>query len=199
MTVTFGLATTERLLDGPELHVANGNAGDLLELSAAMTPTTTAGFSPTSIYATWTSDQRAAADRAEADFNRAQRCGRLAELVHTAYIRVATDDSVRRLATQYRLELEGIQSGDLAGGRQRARQTRIRLTDVEREQQIRAALAESWLAREDGTHCYTAYEARGGLEAVAYYGAPAPSYELAVQLDRLNWRCGLPHVLTWTA
>ncbi len=68
---------------------------------------------------------------------------------------------------------------------------------MEREQEFRAALAHSWLAIEYGTHSLTAFEARGGLAAVLEHDAPAPSYDLAVLLDRQQFLRGLPCVLDW--
>lgn len=156
------------------------------------------GFSSDSAYAAWSADERSAADRAEVRFNADQR-RHLAGQVSTAYVRVAADDNLRNLARTCRRQLEDIASGDLSGGEPRARLICAMLTDIEREQECRQALAQSWLAREDGTHCYSAYEARGGLGAVLRHGAVPPTYHLAAILDRLNWQRGLPHVLAWAA
>jgi hypothetical protein len=163
-----------------------------------MTTTTERGYSPDSVYAEWSQDERAAADRMEDLFNQGERVA-LAERVHTQYVRVAPDASLVNLAISYRRQIEDISSGQLTGGPARPRLVRAKLADVEREQQYRTALAQSWLATGGGTHCYSAYVSRGGLEAVARHGAPAPSYQLAMQLDRLNYRRGLPHVLAWGA
>jgi hypothetical protein len=154
------------------------------------------GFSPESVYAAWSDDERVAADRIEEKYNQERRC-QLAELVGTSYVRVAPDESLRHLATVYRGELEDIDRAHLCGGAARARVARAKLVDVEREQEARAALADSWLANEDGTHCYTAFVSRGGLDAVLHHGATPPSYHLAAMLDRLNWERGFPHVLAW--
>ena len=154
------------------------------------------GYGPDSVYAGWSDEERAAADRAEDDDNRQTRC-QLAELVHSQYVRVAGDDSLRDLATLYRRELEDVASGRLVGGDQRARVVRARLSEVERAQECRAALASAWLAAADGTHCYTAFAARGGLDAVRNHAAPPPSYHLATMLDRRNALRELPHVLAW--
>lgn len=149
---------------------------------------------PDSVYAGWTADERAAVDRLEARYNAELRC-QLGELVHTQYARVAPDASLTRLAVVYRRQLEDIGRGDLAGGAERARLVRVKLRDINREREMRAVLAESWLAAESGTHCYTAFMARGGLTAVAGHGAPPPTYHLARILDRVNQERGLPHVL----
>jgi hypothetical protein len=150
-----------------------------------------------SVYADWSDEERAAADDMEERYNAGVRC-EIAELVHTQYTRVAPDESLRRLATLYRRELEDLDCGDLIGGPARSRLARAKLTDVEREQQLRAALAATWQASETGTHCYSAYASRGGLAAVVYHGATPPSYRLAAMLDHANWARGLPHALTWT-
>lgn len=152
-------------------------------------------FSPDSRYATWSVEERIAAGRAEERFNGDARC-RLAEGIGRNYVRVATDDSLLSLLRTYRRQLEDVESGDPCGD-ERAALARAKLAEIEREQQARAALAQSWLAADNGTHCYPSYAARGGLAAVAHHGAPKPSYQLAAKLDRLNWLRGLPHVLTW--
>jgi hypothetical protein len=157
-----------------------------------------AGFSPSSIYASWSAAEQLASDRTEEQYNQGMRC-RLAEQVGARYVAVAPDDSLQNLATVYDREREDIGRGDLCGDKHRAHVVALKLGDLEREQGCRAALAQSWLASEDGTHCYTAYVARGGLDAVHNYGARRPSYQLAAMLDRLNWRRGLPHVLAWDA
>jgi hypothetical protein len=158
----------------------------------------TKAFSPDSVYATWSEDERAAADRVEDKYNHELRC-QLAEQVGTQYVRLAPDESLRHLATVYGRELEDIESGELCGGAARARVVRAKLADIEREQECRSALAESWLASEDGTHCYTGFVSRGGLDAVLHHGATRPTYHLAAMLDRLNWERGQPHVLVWGA
>jgi hypothetical protein len=158
----------------------------------------TSSFSPDSLYAAWSVEERVAADRAEEEFNRNRRC-QLAELVHTNAIGVLADDSLHRLGTVYGRQHQDVAAGDLPGGASRARLLEARLAAIARERDSRAALARSWLATEDGTHCYTAFVARGGLDAVFSHGAPPPSNHLAAMLDWLNWRRGGPHVLAWDA
>lgn len=157
---------------------------------------TSTRFAPDSIYAEWSTEERAAADRAEDRHNSEVRC-QMAEKVGTNYVSVTGDDSLRSLAITYRRQLEDIGSGNLTGGEPRARVVRARLKDVEREQEFRAAMAGSWLAATDGTHSYTAFVARGGLAAVRDYGATPASYRLAALLDWTNWKRGQPHVLDW--
>jgi hypothetical protein len=72
-----------------------------------------------------------------------------------------------------------------------------RLRDTEREQEFRAALAHSWRASETGTHCYSEFQARGGLAAVLNNKAQPPSYDLAILLDWEHCQHGLAHVLNW--
>jgi len=110
-------------------------------------------------------------------------------------IGLARDDSLRRLAKAYRRDLEDIADGDLHPGRKAVIAARLR--DIEREQDFRATLRECWLAAEDGTHSYTAFDARGGLEAVLNHGASAPSYQLAMRLDQERQARGLTHVFEW--
>lgn len=153
-------------------------------------------YAPDSIYAGYTAVERDAADRMEAEFNHETRL-HLASLVHTNHVRVSSDASLARLAKHYRRQLEDIADGSLSGGEGRARLVRAQLHDVEREQGYRSRLADSWLAGEGGTHCYGAFEARGGLGAVLYHGATPPTYYLAAMLDWRNWKRGLPHVLAW--
>jgi hypothetical protein len=157
-----------------------------------------APHAPDSVYATHTAGWRAAADRIEAEFN-SQRNGERARLeaAQGHPIRFAPDASLRRLATRYRRDLEDVEAGDLAGGGERAQMLEARLHDIEREQAVRAALANSWRAREDGTHSYSAFQGRGGLRAVLEDGATPPSYQLAAELDWEHWKRGLPCVLTW--
>lgn len=167
-------------------------------MTTVMTMMTERGYSPATVYAEWSQDEQGAADRMEELFNQGERVA-LAEKVHTQYVRVAPDASLSNLASDYRHQIEDIASGRLTGGPARLRLVRAKLADAEREQQYRTALAQCWLATDAGTHCYSAYVSRGGLEAVARHGAPAPSYQLAVQLDYLNYRRGMPHVLVWGA
>lgn len=154
----------------------------------------TRAATPDSVYASWSDDQRAAADRMEERYNHDVRL-QLAELVHTNYVSVASDDSLQRLAVLYRRQLTDIDLGVLVGGPARACMVRAKISDIEREQQCRSALAECWLASEDGTHCYTAFVSRGGLAAVAHHDAPAPTYHLARILDHANRAQGLPCVM----
>jgi hypothetical protein len=154
------------------------------------------GCCPGSVYAGWGPEGRAASDRQEARFNHGEGLVR-AEQVGTQPLRVADDDGLSSLARTYRRQLEDVLDDDLVGGEVRARLLRVRLADIQREQDARAALAASWLASEGGTHCYTAFVARGGLEAVAHHGSTPPSYQLAAQLDRLNYDQGQPYVLDW--
>jgi hypothetical protein len=158
------------------------------------------GFAPESAYASWTKAQRAAADRVEAASN-IQRRGILAQADAAAGhpLMGQPDDSLRWLAKKYSRDLEDVESGDLAGGDKRARLLRAQLHDIAVTQEYRAALAESWLADEDGTHSYTAFQARGGLRAVLDNSAPAPSYDLAIFLDHEHFLRGLPTVMEWAA
>lgn len=157
-----------------------------------------AGFAPDSVYAEWTKAQREAADRVEAASNAQRRCI-LAQADAAAGHPVTgqPDDSLRRLAVVYRRELEDVLAGDVPGGERRSQLLRAKLHDIACEQEFRAALAESWLADEDGTHSYTAFQARGGLQAVVENSAPAPSYDLALLLDREHFLRGLPTVMEW--
>lgn len=106
-----------------------------------------------------------------------------------------TDASLRRLAKRYRRALEDIADGDQAPGREHA--VRGWLRDVESEQQLRAVLRESWLAREDGTDSYTDFISAGGLATVERCHGLAPSYSLAVFLDRWMFLLACEHVLAW--
>lgn len=155
-------------------------------------------FAPDSVYATRTSCWRAAADRMETEFN-SQRNGERARLEaeQSHPIRFASDALLRRLATRYRRDLEDVEAGGLTGGSYRTRMLKAQLRDIECEQAVRAALAKSWLAREDGTHSYSAFQGRGGLRGVLKEGATPPSYQLAAQLDWEHWKRGLPCVLVW--
>jgi hypothetical protein len=187
-----------------------------------MAQPTTSKFSPDSVYATHPPEWVEAADRMEADYN-ARRSAILstADLMRRSdpvkqpkntgplwiagpTVRTYTDEMLSRARKRYRRELEDIAEGDhnlpatgRSGVKARVRFLGVVLLDVEREQEFRAALAESWLAAEGGTHCYTSFQGRGGLAAVADHGATPPSYDLAVLLDRENFRRGLPHALDW--
>jgi len=155
-----------------------------------------AQYTPDCAYATWTRTMRRASDRMEADYNdnaRVVLARRDETQGHTVHGQ--PDDSLRRLATIFRRELEDIAEGALPRARRPLAEARLR--DVERESEFRRALAESWLAAESGTHCYSAFDARGGLEAVLNHGAPPPSYSLAVTLDWELMRRGEVHVLAW--
>jgi len=159
-----------------------------------------AGYAPDSVYAEWTPAQRAAADRIERDYNaRRSSILALAEEQSGHTVRGLSDDQLPRAATTTRRALEDIESGARAGSTARARLLRARLRDIEAEQVFRRALAETWHATEFGTHSYTAFEARGGLAAVVEHGAPPPSYDLAVLLDRERFERGLSCVLDWQA
>ncbi|MCA1571084.1 MAG: hypothetical protein LC798_12325 [Chloroflexi bacterium] len=117
---------------------------------------------------------------------------------HDARVTVAhlCDDSLRRLATTHRRRLEDIATGDLHSAAKPS--TTAQLRDVQGEQELRAALRECWLAREDGTDSYTDFIAAGGLAAVIVCDGLAPSYQLAVFLDRWMYLLGFEHVLSWT-
>lgn len=156
------------------------------------------GFAPESVYAEWTTAQREASDRMEAEANSRQSAvlaRRDAADGHT--VRGMADDSLRRMAVRLRRDLEDIEAGDQPAAKRAV--TTARLRDVEGEQAIRGALAECWLASEDGTHCYTGFMARGGLGAVLDHGAVPASYWLAETLDWRNWRQGKAHVLAWSS
>jgi hypothetical protein len=189
---------------GEESALGVGHAGSLENLtpgrnsSIKLDMRTETALPLATCYATWSTEQREASDRMERLYNQQRRCGLAqgaAALGHP--ISTATDDMLRSLAKTYTRQLEDVEDGSLAGGDKRARMLRAKLLDIEREQDFRAALAESWLASEDGTHCYTSFMARGGLGGVLHEGATPPSYELAVFLDRDHWRRGLAHVLDW--
>lgn len=162
------------------------------------TTTETPGFSPDSAYASWSQEERESSDRMEAYFQ-GQRRTILAQAEANAGhpISYRPDESLRRLAKTWRRELEDVQCGDRNGGKRREALLKARLRDIEAEQDVRAALRESWLASEDGTHSYTGFMGRGGLAAVRDHGATPPSYPLAEQLDYLNHMRGLPTVLEW--
>jgi hypothetical protein len=106
------------------------------------------------------------------------------------------DDSLRRLATLHRRRLEDIAAGDLHDSAKHS--TTIALRDVESEIDLRAALRECWLAREDGTDSYTDFIGAGGLAAVLVCDGLAPSYQLAVFLDHWMYLLGFEHALGWT-
>lgn len=158
------------------------------------------GFAPGSVYAEWTDRQREQADRVERDFN-AHRSSilALADEKSGHSVRSLADEQLPRTARRIARQIEDIEAGDRLGSKAQVWMLRAQLHDVEREQQFRAALAYSWLAVEHGTHSLTAFEARGGLAAVLENGASAPSYDLAVLLDRQQFLRGLPCVLDWAA
>lgn len=161
-----------------------------------MTTVLLANHCPDSTYAAWTKLRREAADRLERQYNDEIRRQR-AEQAPSNHIPLVGDDSLRQFNTQFRRQLEDIASGDLPGGEKRARVVRGKLARIGLEQNSRTALAESWLAHEDGTDDYSMFEARGGLKAVRDHGATAPTFQLAARLDRLNFDRGMPHVLQW--
>lgn len=149
-------------------------------------------------YATFSADELASADRMEAQYNAAHRRDRAIAAENAGHsVRYATDGSLRRLAKFYARRLEDIDEGDRTVSAAHRRLLVAQQRDIEREQDFRAALAESWLATEDGTDCYTAFQGRGGLAAVLDGSATPASYDLAVTLDWEHWKCGLPHVLDW--
>jgi len=162
-----------------------------------MTATATQpGYAPDSVYASWDEEERASADRMERVKNNRER--------HILALRDANDghpvtggddEMLRRLAKKYRRDLEDIAAGDLNPGRKAVISARLR--DIEREQELRATLRECWLADENGTHCRSTFEARGGLAAVIDHGAPGPTYELAMFLDQERQARGLTHVFEW--
>jgi len=172
---------------------------------ANATPTDQQGFAPDSVYAEWGPAEREASDRIEADGNmrRAAVLARRDEASgHT--VDGYTDDMLRSAAKRYRRELEDIAEGDHhlppkgpRGVNARVRFLEAALADIQSGQAYRAALAESWHAAEDGTHCYTGFVARGGLSAVIHNSAVPPSYELARLLDWERFKKGLPSVFVW--
>lgn len=157
-------------------------------------------FTADSVYAEYTADQLAVCDRMEADYNR-DRCAIRAMTDENAGHTVSRmpDDMLVSLAKSYRRHIEDIDDGSRNAAKGERKGTEIQLRDIAREQEYRAALAESWLATFWGTHDYTAYAGRGGLAAVAHHDAPRISYELARLLDLRNWRDGEPHVIDWDA
>lgn len=150
-------------------------------------------------YSTFSAEEIAISDRMEDDYNRQHAATRaLADEKAGHTVRGMTDGSLARLRVVYTRQIEDIDAGQVTGGKRRRRLVEVKLTDIGREQEFRAALAESWLAREDGTHCYTSFQGRGGLAAVMLGEAVAPSYDLAVLLDWEHWKRGLVHVLDWS-
>ena len=159
------------------------------------------GYAPDSVFAEWSDEERAAADRIEEESND-RRAGVLAlrDANEHHSVHGLPDDSLRHLAKLYRRELEDIEDGDLVDDSKTGKRTKLvkaKIADIEAEQAYRAALAESWCAAEDGTHSVTAFFARGHLTGVIYHGATPPSYDLARKLDERNWLEGKPHVLNW--
>ncbi len=160
------------------------------------------GFAPDSVYAEYTKKEREIFDRQEDEAN--HRWGtvlavRDEQKHHT--VRGCTNDGLRSLLKTYRRELEDIEDGDLADSKTgyRSRMVKAKMADIEREQEFRAVLAETWQAAERGTHSFTGFMARGALGGVLRHGATPPSYDLAQKLDWRNWKQGLPHVLEWEA
>jgi len=160
-----------------------------------------AGFAPDSVYAEYTKTERRIADRVEEESND-RRAGVLALADANAHhtVRGCTDGGLRSLLKTYRRELEDIEDGDLPDDKSRPRErlAKAKIADIEREQEFRAVLAETWQAAEDGTHSFTGFMARGHLTGVIHHGATPPSYDLAQKLDWRNWKQGLPHVLEWS-
>jgi hypothetical protein len=160
----------------------------------------TSSFAPDSVYATYTPKQVAICDRMEAEFNSQQRTQRARNDEHAYHpVHRGTDDSLRRSAKRIRRQLEDIADGELndnkSGSRRRMLEAQLR--DIETEQEVREALAETWQAAERGTECYTAFKGRGGLEAVVNHGATPPSYELAKLMDWEHFKTGRVYVLAW--
>ncbi len=158
------------------------------------------GFAPDSVYAELSAEERAISDRLEDEHN--HRWATTLELRSQNEgfsIKGLRDDALRRLAKQYRRQIEDIDDGDLNDSKTgyRRRMVAAKLADIEAEQEFRAALAESWLAADHGTHSYTGYAGRGGLKAVVENGAEPPSYWLAAKLDRRNFDQGEPSVFEW--
>lgn len=153
-------------------------------------------FAPDSVYATWSAGQRAAADRMEAQFN-----SRRSTVIETRAQALAhpvpswPDDILRRTAKRLRRSLEDIADGDESEGKRPLVMAQLR--DVEAEQERRAALTEYWAASGDGTHCYSAFQGRGGVLAVREDRAVPPSYDLAHLLDWEAWRRGAECALDW--
>jgi len=105
------------------------------------------------------------------------------------------DDSLARLETAYRRDLEDIADGHLAADREPLK--RVQHRDVVREIDLRAALRTSWLAVDRGCDSYTDFMAAGGLPAVIAGGGLPLGYDLAIRLDRTMFLAGRPHVLAW--
>lgn len=166
----------------------------------AATTATLAGYSPDSVYAEQSAEEREITDRMEAESNDRQSTT-LAVADEQAHhpVRNGNDDSLRRSAKRLKRELEDLADGELADSSTgyRRRKVEAELNDVETEQAIRATLAETWQASEDGTHSYTDFQGRGGLSAVLHHGATPPSYYLAALLDWEQFKLGKLHVLGW--
>lgn len=168
-------------------------------MAAAVAERELTGFAPDSVYAEWSTEERAAADFIEEASNDRRACLlalRDANEHHTVH--GCPDESLRQLAKACRRVLEDIEDGDLVDDSKKNRRTALvkaKIADIEAEQAYRAVLAESWCAAEDGTHSFTSFMARGHLTGVIHHGATPPSYDLARRLDELNWRQGKPHVL----
>ena len=165
----------------------------------------TAGYAPDSVWAEYTDAQREISARMERESNM-RRSAVLARQDETAGHPVSgyTDGMLASAAKRCRRELEDIAEGDhhLPAKGPRGVKTRVRfveamLATVQREQDVRAALAESWLAAEDGTHSYTDFAGRGGPSAVLHHGATPPSYDLWSSSTGGTGKRGKAHVLGW--
>lgn len=134
-----------------------------------------------------TPDARAAADRYEAKANAQERHARerVASIDPESFCS-SSDELLQRLVERDDRMISRHDDGTHPLPKSDLSLTRTRLHSVRREQTRRATLARTWFATEDGTNCYIAFEARGGIEAVKHHGAPPPSYALAEQLDSLD-------------
>jgi protocatechuate 3,4-dioxygenase beta subunit len=167
-----------------------------------MASATAIGFAPESVHAELTDEQREISARMEREFN-SRESTRFAREDEHAYhpVHRGTDDMLRKSAKRIRRQLEDIAEGELHDTKtgSRRRMLEAQLHDIEVEQEIRAALRETWQADEKGTHSYTDFKGRGGLAAVIDHGATPPSYHLAKLLDWEHFERGLAHVLDWGA
>ena len=158
------------------------------------------GYAPDSVHAELSDEERAISERLEDEHN--HRHATILELRSQNEgfsIKGLRDDALRRLAKQHRRQIEDIDDGDLDDSKTgyRRRMVAAKLADIEAEQEYRAALAESWLAADHGTHSFTGFASRGALTAVAEFDAIPPSYWLAALLDRRNFELGEPSVFEW--
>lgn len=154
-----------------------------------------AGFAPDSPYARLNTIERTTLEAAECEHNmRAAAVAILAGQTRGGTVRRMSD---RMLTILHRRASHKIESALKEGDARRARLLRARQRDLACEMAMRHALAEAWLAVEDGTCSYVAFQARGGLAAVAEHGATPPSYQLAILLDFEAHRRGLSCTLAW--